>query len=85
MSLQNFKPIFSIILQIVDLECHAEMPPKVAYVMFGLFFMKFRKLKSLHRENKKLNRHKTFLFLLQYSFSILMGQSYFQNICFLNF
>ena len=31
----------------------------VAFVKFGHVFMKFRKLVSLHMENKKLDRHKT--------------------------
>ena len=36
--------------------------------MFGLVFMKIRKLKSLHQENKKLDLHKTKVFSLHKSF-----------------
>ena len=53
-SLQNLKPLFPLILRIFDLECHDQTSLKVAHV-----FMKFRKLESLHMENKKLHHHKT--------------------------
>ena len=52
-NLQNFKPPFPLILRIFDLECHDQTSLKVAHV-----FMKFRKLESLHMENKNLHRHK---------------------------
>ena len=58
-SLQNFKPLFPLILWIFDLECHGQTSLKVAFVKFAHVFMKFRKLESLHMENKKLHRHKT--------------------------
>ena len=58
-SLQNFKPLFPLILRIFDLECHGQTSLKVAFVKFAHVFMKFRKLESLHMENKKLHRHKT--------------------------
>ena len=58
-SLQNFKPLFPLILQIFDLECHGQTSLKVAFVKFAHVFMKFRKLESLHMENKKLHCHKT--------------------------
>ena len=58
-SLQNFKPLFPLILRIFDLECHGQTFLKVAFVKFALVFMKFRKLESLHMESKKLHRHKT--------------------------
>ena len=48
---QNFKPIFPVTLLSFDLECHGENFLKVACVIFGVVFMKFRLLKSLHREN----------------------------------
>ena len=57
--LQNLKVIFLVILRIVDLECHGQTCVKVELVVFGLVFMKFRKLRSLYRENKKLDLHKT--------------------------
>ena len=57
--LQNLKVIFLVILRIVDLECHDQTCVKVELVVFGLVFMKFRKLRSLYRENKKLDLHKT--------------------------
>ena len=31
----------------------------VDFVTFGHVFMKFKKVESLHMENKKLDRHKT--------------------------
>ena len=48
------KPIFPVILQIFDLECQGHTFLKVAYVMFRLVFIKFRKSTSLHRKNKKV-------------------------------
>ena len=57
-SLQNFKPLFPLILQIFDFECHGQTSLKVAFVKFAHVFMKFRKLESLHMENKKLHHHK---------------------------
>ena len=58
-SLQNFKPLFPLILQIFDLECHGQTSLKVIFVKFARVFMKFRKLESLNMENKKFHRHKT--------------------------
>ena len=55
--MQNFKPLFPVILRIFDLECHGQASLKVAIVKFDPAFMKFRKLKSL--KNKELDRHKT--------------------------
>ena len=52
-SLQNFKPLFPLILRIFDLECHGQTSLKVAFVKFAHVFIKFRKLESLHMENKK--------------------------------
>ena len=57
-SLQNFNPLFPLILQIFDLECHGQTSLKVVFVKFSHVFMKFRKLESLHMENKKLHHHK---------------------------
>ena len=53
-SLQNFKPLFPLILWIFDLECHVQTSLKVAFVKFAHIFMKFRKLESLHMEKKLL-------------------------------
>ena len=58
-SFQNDKPIFPAILQILDLECHGQTSLEVTFVIFGLAFMKFRELKRLPRENKKLDLYKT--------------------------
>ena len=52
-SLQNFKPIFAVVLQVFELECHGQASLKVEFVLFGLVFMKFRKFKILHQESKK--------------------------------
>ena len=53
------KILFPLILQIFDFECQDQTSVKVALVKFAHVFMKFRKLESLHMENKKLHRHKT--------------------------
>ena len=45
--LQNLKVIFPVILRIFELESHSQTSVKVELVMFGLVFMKFRKLRSL--------------------------------------
>ena len=58
-SLQNFKPIFPLILRIFDQEYHRETSLKVASVKFIHVFVKFRKLESLLYENIKLDHHKT--------------------------
>ena len=55
-SLQSFKAIFRVVFCIFDLKCYTQTSPW--FVMFRLVFMKFRKLKSLHRENKKLDLNK---------------------------
>ena len=57
-SFLDFKAIFPVILQIFDLECHGQTSLKAAFVMFGLVLRKFRKLKSVDQENKKLNLYK---------------------------
>ena len=52
---KNLKLIFPVILRVFDLEYHGQTSVKVELVMFRLVFMKFRKLRSLYRENKKLD------------------------------
>ena len=47
-NLQNFKPLFPVILRIFDHECHVETSLKVACLKFVHVFMRYRKLKSLH-------------------------------------
>ena len=54
----NFKAIFPVILRFFDLECHGQSSLKAALVIFGVVLKKFRKLKSVHRENKRLDVHK---------------------------
>ena len=56
------KPLFPVILQIFGLEYNNQASLKIALVKFGHIFMKFRKLKSLHLENEKLDCHKTWDF-----------------------
>ena len=68
---QNFAPLFPVILRIRDLECQGQAPLKINFVKFGDVFMKFRKLKSLHLENKKLDRHKNLVISLHQSFPVL--------------
>ena len=59
-SLQNFKPLFPLILQILDLECHGETSLIVAFVKFAQVFMKFRKLESLQTKHQvQLKKKKT--------------------------
>ena len=62
-SLQNFKPIFPLILRLFDLECHGQTSLIVAFVKFAQVFMKFRKLESLQTKHqvqlkKKMEKHK---------------------------
>ena len=38
-----------------DLECHGQTSVKIELLMFGLVSMIFRKLRSLYRENEKLD------------------------------
>ena len=71
--MENLQLIFLLILRIFDLEFHGQTSVQVELVMFGLVFMKFRKLRSLYRENKKLNFHKTLIFLLFKSFPVLLA------------
>ena len=52
-------PIFRGVLQIFYLECHGEACLKIVFVVFDVAFMKSDKLKSLHRESKKLNHNRT--------------------------
>ena len=59
LSLQNFKPLFPLILRFFYVECHGQTSLKVDFVKFAHIFMKFRKLESLHMENKQLHHHKT--------------------------
>ena len=63
---QNFIPVFPVISRIFDLECHKQTSLTVVYVMFRLVFVNLRKLKSLHLENKKLDLHKTFHFIVTF-------------------
>ena len=65
--LQNLKLIFPVILQMFDLESHGQTSVKVELVMFGLVFMKFRKLI-------------TQIFLLFKSFPILWASSIGQKL-----
>ena len=73
--LQNLQLIFLVILRTFVLECHGQTSVKVELVMFALVFKKFRKLRSLCRENKKLNLRKTLIFSLFKSFPILLASS----------
>ena len=50
--MKNFKSIFPVILRIFDLKYQAQTSFEVGFVIFGLVFIKFRKIKSLHWENK---------------------------------
>ena len=61
--LQNLKLIFLVTLRSFDLECHSQSTVKIELVTFVLVSVKFRKLRSLYGENKKLDLHKTSLFM----------------------
>ena len=56
--LSHFFPEIS---RLFNLEYHGQPSFEIAFVMFGLVFMKFRKLNILRRENKKLDLRKIFL------------------------
>ena len=51
-------PFFPVVLRIFDFECYGQASLTIAFFMFGHIFMKFKKLKTLQPENKKLSRHK---------------------------
>ena len=55
----KFKADFFVILRIFDFECLCHASVKIEIVMFGFVFMEVRKLRSLYRENKEDNLHKT--------------------------
>ena len=66
--LAKFWVVFPKIVHIFDPEYHCQASLRFAFVMLCLVFMKFRKLKSLHRENRKLNPLKVFtLLVIKYS------------------
>ena len=75
--LQNLKLIFLVTLRSFDLECHIQSTVKIELVTFVLVSVKFRKLRSLYRENKKLDLHKTSLFM---PFPILWASSVEQKL-----
>ena len=54
---------------------HGQVSVKIELVMYGLVFMKFRKLRNLCQDNKKLDFHKTLIFSLFKSFPILLASS----------
>ena len=68
------------LLRIFDLESHSQTSVKVGLVMFGLICMKFKKLRSLCRENKKLDPHQTQIVLLFKPFPILWASSIGQKL-----
>ena len=76
--MKNFKPIFPVILRRFDLKCHRQTSLKAALAPFGLAFIKFRKLKNLHWENKKRNLHKAYVHWPFQLFPILWGKNCFQ-------
>ena len=65
---QNFKLLFSMILGTFDLATCGQTSLKAGFVVFGLIFMKLKKLKGIQRETKKLDFHKTSIFSLFKSF-----------------
>ena len=66
--LAKFWVVFPITVHIFDPEYHCQASLRFAFVMLCLVFMKFRKLKSLHQENRKLNPLKSFtLQVIKYS------------------
>ena len=71
----KFKLIFPVASRIFDLESRSETSVKVELAIFALVFMKFRKFRNHCQENKKLHLHKTQMFLLFKSFSILRASS----------
>ena len=45
-------------LRTFDIDCQGQTSLEAVFVMFSLGSMKFRKLKGLHQEDKKLSLHK---------------------------
>lgn len=78
--LQNFKPILLVILWAFDLGYHYSFwpSPRDAFFMFGFFFMKFRKLKSLLWGKEEVDLHKMLAASLFESFPVLQGINFFQ-------
>ena len=70
-SLQNWRPIFLVILRIFDIEYHGQTSLKVAFVRFCLFFIMLKKLKTLSWENKNLHLHRYHRCLTNVSFHCL--------------
>ena len=68
--LAKFWVVFPITVRIFDPEYHCQAYLRFAFVMLCLVFMKFRKLKSLHQENRKLHSLKTFTFKSLNNYSI---------------
>ena len=77
---KNWSWFFVAILRVFDLECNGQTSVKVELIMFGLVFMKLRKLRSLFRENEKLDPRKTLMFSLFKSFPILWTSSVRQKL-----
>ena len=46
MSLQSFKSLFPVVLQIFEPECHGQISLKTDFVKFGHVFIKFRKIEK---------------------------------------
>ena len=44
--------VFPVVLQIYKLECHNQTSVRVAFVVFGAAFMKFKKSENLHGDKK---------------------------------
>ena len=74
-SLQNFKPLFPVILQILDLECHVQVSLKLLLSSFATSSWNLENWKNF--ENSIAI--KRIIFSLHKSFAILWGKN-FQNV-----
>ena len=64
--LHNFKTIFTVVLRAFDLESYGQTSLKTVFVMFGLVFMKPKKLKGLHKEKNLISIKLTYFHYLSY-------------------
>ena len=74
--MQNFKPLFPVILQILDLQCHVQVSLKLSLWSFATPSWNFENWKT--STNWKTEKH--IVFSLHKSFCTLWGKNYFQNV-----
>ena len=74
--MQNFKPLFPVILQILDLHCQVQVSLKLFLSSFATSSWNFENWKT----STNWKTEKRIVFSLHKSFRILWGKNYFQNV-----